>query len=331
MSRLIAEVLAGRGAPVPGVGDAARGAGRDDALTAGEAPEGSDVAPEPGLSELVGGTRSQLGESPWWDGQRLSWIDIQGKALHILEPVTGRRVSYDVPGVPGFAIPTESGEWAVGLADGLYTFSPETSQWIRNWTAPHDPATHRMNDAKTDPRGRLWMGSMTYEEREPVAALYRSAEGHVEEVLPGIITGNGLGWSPDEKTFYYTDSIARVIWAFDFDSDAGVATNRRVFAEDPAAYVPDGLAVDDLGCVWSCKWDGARIVRYSPEGKVVAEIAMPVARPTSCAFIGTDRSTLAITTAFPAGGPASELDGALLVLDAGVTGPLLVPVATSTH
>lgn len=285
----------------------------------------------PRVSELVGDIRTQLGESPWWDGQRLSWIDIRGKALHILEPATGRRVSYDVPGVPGFAIPTESGEWAVGLADGLYTFSPDTSRWIPNWTAPHDPATHRMNDAKTDPRGRLWMGSMTYEEREPVAALYRSAEGHVEEVLPGIITGNGLGWSPDEKTFYYTDSIARLIWAFDFDPDAGVATNRRVFAEDPAAWVPDGLAVDDEGCVWSCKWDGARIVRYSPEGRILAEIATPVARPTSCAFIGADRSTLAVTTALPADGPTGTLDGALLVIDPGVTGPQLRPVAADAH
>lgn len=281
-------------------------------------------------SELFGSIRTRLGESPWWDGARLSWIDILGQALHVLDYASGECTSYATPGTPGFAIPTDTGDWAVGLADGLYTFRPGSAQWTRDWTAPHDPSIHRLNDAKTDPRGRLWMGSMTYAEKEPVSALYRSADGRVEQMLPGIITSNGLGWSPDHRTFYFTDSIARLIWAFDFDIDAGVATNQRVFAEDPAGYVPDGLAVDDEGCVWSCKWDGAKIVRYRPDGRILAELPMPVARPTSCAFIGADRSTLAITTALPGDARTSELDGALLMIEAGVTGPLLAPVATST-
>lgn len=280
--------------------------------------------------ELVGSIRTRLGESPWWDGARLSWIDILGQALHVLDYASSECTTYSIPGTPGFAIPTDAGDWAVGLADGLYTFRAGSAQWVRDWAAPHDPAIHRMNDAKTDPRGRLWMGSMTYAERDAVSALYRSAGGQVEQMLPGIITSNGLGWSPDHRTFYFTDSIVRLIWAFDFDVDAGVATNQRVFAEDPAGYVPDGLAVDDEGCVWSCKWDGAKIVRYAPDGRVLAEIATPVARPTSCAFVGEDRSTLAISTALPADVRANELDGALLTIEAGVTGPLLAPVATST-
>lgn len=281
-------------------------------------------------SELVGSIRTQLGESPWWDGARLSWIDIVGQALHVLDYASGECVTYPTPGTPGFAIPTDTGDWAVGLADGLYTFRPGSAQWIHDWTAPHDPATHRLNDAKTDPQGRLWLGSMTYAERDAVSALYRSSGGQVEQVLSGIITSNGLGWSPDHRTFYFTDSIARLIWAFDFDADAGVASNQRIFAQDPAEYVPDGLAVDDEGCVWSCKWDGAKIVRYGPDGRILAELAMPVARPTSCAFIGEDRSTLAITTALPADARTSELDGSVLMIEAGVTGPLLAPVATST-
>jgi sugar lactone lactonase YvrE len=277
--------------------------------------------------EVLDGVQTRLGESPWWDGARLSWVDILGKALHTQDLTTGDTVTYETPGVPGFAIPTEPGDWAVGLGDGLYTFAPEGERWRQTWIAPHDPATHRMNDAKTDSRGRLWMGSMTYEEREPVAALYRSSAGHVDQILPGIITSNGLGWSPDERTFYFTDSIARLIWAFDFDPDAGLATNQRIFAQDPSGYVPDGLAVDDEGCVWSCKWDGAKIVRYSPDGRIVTDLAVPVARPTSCAFVGCDRSTLAVTTALPSKARRAELDGTLLLFDLGVTGPQLHSVA----
>ncbi len=282
------------------------------------------------VPQELGDVRAKLGESPWWDGARLSWIDILGQAIHVLDLETGRSVTYQTPGIPGFAIPTESGDWAVGLGDGLHTFTPDGQRWRQTWKAPHDPATHRMNDAKTDSRGRLWMGSMTHEEREPVSALYRSSAGDVDQILPGVITSNGLGWSPDDRTFYFTDSIARVIWAFDFDPDSGAVTNQRVFAEDPPGYVPDGLAVDDEGCVWSCKWDGAKIVRYSPDGQTLAELAMPVARPTSCAFVGADRSTLAVTTALPANAPRGKQDGALLVFNPGVTGPQLRPVASGT-
>ncbi len=279
------------------------------------------------VPEVLGDGRSLLGESPWWDGRRLSWVDILGRTLNILDISTGQVVVHPTPGTPGFAIPDEAGGWAVGLADGLYSFIPDQFGWRRAWTAPHDATTHRMNDAKTDSRGRLWMGSMTYEEREPVAALYRSDAGRVEEVLPGIITSNGLGWSPDDRTFYFTDSIARVIWSFDFDPDCGVVTNQRVFAQDPSGHVPDGLVVDDEGCVWSCKWDGAKIVRYSPNGRILQDLAVPVARPTSCAFVGGDRSTLAVTTALPPGGHTAELDGAVLLYDLGVSGPQLSPVA----
>jgi L-arabinonolactonase len=279
------------------------------------------------VPEVIGNARALLGESPWWDGVRLSWVDILGRTLNILDLASGESAIHPTPGTPGFAIPEQGGGWAVGLGDGLYSFSPEQSEWRQTWTAPHDPTTHRMNDAKTDSWGRLWMGSMTYEEREPVGALYRSDAGHVEEVLAGIITSNGLGWSPDDRTFYFTDSIARLIWSFDVDPESVVLKNRRVFAQDPSGYVPDGLAVDDEGCVWSCKWDGGRIVRYSPEGCVLRELAVPVARPTSCAFVGGDRSTLAVTTALPPEARRAELDGAVLLYDVGVSGPQLAPVA----
>lgn len=275
------------------------------------------------------GIRTILGEGPWWDGDRLSWVDILASRMHVSRLDGSGVHSFELPGSPGFALPGSAGRWVVGLPDGVWSGDPEQSDWRRIWLAPHDPETHRMNDAKPDARGRVWMGSMTYAETDPVSALYRMDERGTAVQMDRVITSNGLGWSPDNRVFYFTDSIQGIIWAFDFDLDDGVLSHRRIFAEDPPGYVPDGAVVDDEGCLWSAKWDGGRIIRYTPEGDVDRVLHLPVSRPTSCMFVGSDRSTLAVTTARP-GDPAraAELDGAVLLIPTNTTGALLRPVAT---
>jgi sugar lactone lactonase YvrE len=121
---------------------------------------------------------------------------------------------------------------------------------------------------------------------------------------------------------YYTDSGARTIWAFDFDAATGQISNQRVFAVDEDCF-PDGLTVDAAGGVWSAKWDGGRVVRYSPDGSISESIAVPVSRPTSCMFGGADLDVLYVTSA-RVGLPAAELAatpaGAVLATKPGVHG-----------
>lgn len=270
--------------------------------------------------------RTRLGESPWWDGGLLSWVDILGQKILRCD-LSGSELSIlNTPGEPGFAIPSDGG-YVVGLPDGAW-FCNSCGTWEQLWLAPHDPRTFRMNDAKTDPKGLLWLGSMTYAEEDPVASLYRMDRARVvTHQIDGITTSNGLGWSPDGCTMYYTDSIPRVIWACDFDLNDSVLSNPRIFAQDSSGCVPDGLAVDDEGCVWSAKWDGNRIVRYRPDGKVEQVLHVPVARPTSCTFVGPDRSLLAVTTASPTDPSRShDLDGAVLLIPTETTGPMLSSV-----
>lgn len=271
-------------------------------------------------------TRCVLGESPWWDGDRLSWIDIRSQKI-LSSNLDGKEYAeIETPGTPGFAIPTPDDDYAVGLQDGLWAYRRRTMTWEHLWTAPHSTATHRMNDAKSDALGRIWMGSMTYEEVEPTSALYMWERGRVEQVLDGIVTSNGLGWSPDGRTFYYTDSIARTIWAFDFEPDSGRISNRREFATDPQDWVPDGMGVDGDGFIWSCKWNGHRIVRYAPDGRVDRTIEVPVARPTSISFAGVHGSIMAVTTAYPDDFTHhGELDGVVLLIDTGISTPVLQP------
>jgi sugar lactone lactonase YvrE len=136
---------------------------------------------------------------------------------------------------------------------------------------------------------------------------------------------NGLGWSPDDRLMYFTDTLARTIYVYDFDVDEGVIRNRRVFAQSPDNMgVPDGLAVDSEGFVWSAQWDGWQVIRYSPKGTIDRIVSLPVPRPTSCTFGGPDLSTLYVTSARIrlSGSQLAEapLSGSVFAYESGVRG-----------
>jgi sugar lactone lactonase YvrE len=183
----------------------------------------------------------------------------------------------------------------------------------------------RFNDGKTDPQGRFWAGKMS---DNPENSLFRlDPDQSVHRMESNVIVSNGLGWSPDHRVMYFTDSLARVIYAYDFDAETGQIANRRVFAsipDTPGEGLPDGLAVDEQGGVWSARWGGWKIVRYSPEGRIEDEIAMPVEFPTSCAFGGPDLNHLYITSAWVEVRPENRAEqgmaGDLFRIQVGVRG-----------
>jgi L-arabinonolactonase len=274
----------------------------------------------PPFELLAVSSRDHLGEGPWWDAARaeLLWVDILGRQV--------RRATLDgqeaspllAPSEVGFAVRDTDGRVLAGLSDGLAVADPEAGEWTTIWRGDHDPALVRINDGKTDRRGRVWFGTMHRDEAEPAGALFSFGAGAATRRVDRITTSNGLGWSPDDALFYYTDSKARSIWVFDAAED-GAISNRRVFATDPAGVAPDGLTVDADGFVWSAKWDGGRVVRYSPDGRVDREIEVPVRKPTSVAFAGRQLDTLVITSA-RLDDTDGALAGAVLLVDAGVTG-----------
>ncbi len=189
--------------------------------------------------------------------------------------------------------------------------------WSSIWAGPHDAVKVRINDGKTDRHGRVWFGTMHREETEQAGALFSFGSGTATTRLTGITTSNGLGWSPDGAQFDYTDSAARTIWVF--DCDGSEISNRRVFATDPEAYAPDGLTVDAAGAIWSAKWNGSRIVRYDPDGRIDGVVELPVRKPTSVAFGGSGLDTLIVTSARMDQGDG-ELAGSVLLVDAGSAG-----------
>lgn len=273
--------------------------------------------------EIISNHRDALGEGPWWDTveQTLYWVDSYSSSVHATQLGGNTITSVSTPGEVGFVVKTVSGGLLAGCRDGLYQNQDSAeAAWRLLWRGDWDPSTLRANDGKCDRQGRLWFGTLHDTESEAIAKLYRLNRNQPLTMLEGITVSNGLGWSPDSRLMYYADSITHAITVFDFDSSTGDIRAPQVFATDPRPAQPDGLTVDADGCVWSAKWDGSKVIRYTPDGRIDRAISMPVSRPTSCAFVGSDLRTLAITSALPDAPHSEPLAGAVFLIDVGVEG-----------
>lgn len=277
-----------------------------------------------------------LGESPfWWPEQgALWWVDIPGRALHRWHAAGGAHTSWPLAEEPGSIAPLPGGQLLLAQRSGLVRFDPASGRQTPLAKAPYDTASQRFNDGKADPQGRFWVGTVC-EPREPArAALHRWAGGRLERVAGDVSTSNGLAFSPDGRTLYWSDTHTHRIFAFDFDGADGTLSRQRTFAEfqrKPADGAlagyggrPDGAAVDCEGAYWVAMYEGQRLLRLAPDGTLLREVLLPVRCPTMPCFGGPDLRTLYITTARekrPADELAAQpLAGRVLVLRVDVPG-----------
>jgi xylono-1,5-lactonase len=244
---------------------------------------------------------AELGEGAVWVPRdaALWFVDIKGRRLHQFDPAMGKRRSWDAPDQPGFVVPIRGGTYLAGLKTGLHRFDPASGEFeLFARVEPHLP-DNRLNDASVCADGTLWFGSMDDHERRATGSLYRlDASGRVKPQDSGYVVTNGPAFSPDARTFYHTDSAARVVYAFDHDT-YGDISGRRIFARiDDGHGYPDGNTVDSEGCVWVALWGGWGVRRYSPAGEVLRTVRFPCANVTKIAFGGDDYRTVFATTAW---------------------------------
>lgn len=246
-------------------------------------------------------THSLLGESPVWDDRhnRVLWADIEGCAIHAVNPGSGVVTTWALPGRVGSFGLCDSERLVVALPDGVYLFDP-ASGGVELLVDPEpDRPTNRLNDGKVGPDGAFWVGSMDDRpNKEPVAALYRvTADGAVQRKVDGLTVSNGLAWSGDGRSLFHSDSRAAWIDRYVCDPTTGVLSGRTRIAEMSAeAGRPDGAAVDEEGAYWSCGVSAGVINRLGPDGTLLEKIPLPVPTPTMCCFGGADLKTLFITS-----------------------------------
>ena len=245
--------------------------------------------------------KASLGECPVWsaDEQVLYWVDINAPSLNRFDPERGSNSTWPMPAAIGSFALRARGGFVAALRDGIWFVDRQGAVERRVAAAPYDPEHHRFNDGRADAEGRFWVGSMNEKRDANSARLYRlSSDLELAPVLEELMISNGLGFSPDGRTMYHSDTPARTVRAYDFDRTLGALSNGRVFAHfDGETDRPDGAAVDSEGCYWSAFYRGGKVVRLSPQGQLLAEYAVPAMCPTMCAFGGDDLRTLYVTTA----------------------------------
>ncbi len=267
-----------------------------------------------------------LGESPLWHPaeQKLYWVDIAGPALRRADPRTGRQERWVMPSEPGCIAPMADGALAIALRDGL-CIAPAWGGALQPLAdAPYDTATTRFNDGRADPEGRWWIGTMYEPRDQALAALMCFGPGGWQQMAGGATTANGLAFSPDGRTLYWADTPGHVIRAWAREPASGALSRPREFHRfppKPAGWSPcgagdggaggyggrpDGAAVDAEGFYWVAMYEGGRLLRLDPAGRIVGDWPLPVRCPTMPCFGGEDLRTLYLTSARH-GRPADEL------------------------
>ena len=241
-----------------------------------------------------------LGEGPVWvePEQALYFVDIKQRRIHRLMPRSGALDSWDAPAQVGWVLPADDGALLAGLEDGIHRFDPRNGAFSRLVEVEPDRPANRLNDACTDPKGRIWFGSMDDGEQGATGQFYRFESGRVIPTgLPKVSITNGPALSPDGRILYYVDTRGGLIHACDVADDGSLGPPRLFVRIAPDEGHPDGPTVDSEGCVWIGLFAGWEARRYSPEGELIGTVRFPVANITKLAFGGEDLRMVYATTA----------------------------------
>ena len=252
--------------------------------------------------ELVFDAKAELGEGPIWDYRRglLYWVDIAARVIHVHDPVANRDRTIDAGQEVGCVALRANGGLIFAGRNGFAEIDVESGRIA----ALLDPERHlpgnRFNDGKCDPRGRFWAGTMSSEGQQKKGSLYcLYPDFSLRTLITGVSVSNGLAWTADQRTLYYIDTPTQEVAAFDFDAETGDISGRRpAIRIPPDKGHPDGMAIDSEGMLWVALYGGGAVTRWDPrDGRLLATIAVPAPRVTSCAFAGLRMDEMYITTA----------------------------------
>ena len=237
--------------------------------------------PSNDVPKLIADTRCEVGEGPLWhpDLRRLFFLDIPACAIYDFDPATSvcRPVSRGAP--TGGITLQEDGSLLLFQDGRISVLEQDGGQ--RELASGLCPGNTRFNDVIADPEGRVFAGAMGGNGR----LIRFDPDGSAHELFDGLGIPNGMGFSPDLRHLYFTDSTARTIYRFQYGRGSGALSDREVFVQIPESEgIPDGMTVDSEGFVWTAIWFGGRLKRFAPDGALEREIHFPVAQISCVTF-----------------------------------------------
>jgi len=272
---------------------------------------------------------NRVGEGPHWDAQTqtLLWIDVRAPALLRLDPATNAVTRWTLPEVVGAMGLTATGSVVLALQRTLAVVELNSGRLSTLCTIDREPAHNRLNDGKVSPTGRWFVfGSMDDRpgDKQPTGALYvADVSGAVRLLHEGLTVANGIAFSPDAQTVYFSDSQIGRVWRAPWNENTGdMGQPEPLCAPDEVAGRPDGAAVDSQGDYWSAGVSAGVINRFGPDGVLRARIALPCRAPTMPCFGGNEGGDVYVTSLVRPQwtDTASGLDGAVFRFASDATG-----------
>ncbi len=257
--------------------------------------------------------------------QTLFWLDINNTSkLYKFNLINQQKDIFEIPEIVTATTIKSENEIILVSNNGINLFNTNSKKFERILNIENKLLHTRSNDGASDAKGRLWFGTMqnnfdkdgeSIPIKENIGKLYRvDKDNIITTVEDKLGIPNTFVWSPDNKNFYFTDTLDGNIMKYDYDLETGNLSNKQFFANFDRGF-PDGSTMDTDGCLWNCRWGGSCVVRYTPSGEVDQVIEMPVENITNCVFGGKDLKTLFITSANNPGKNQHELDGSLFSIN----------------
>ncbi|ALA54274.1 SMP-30/gluconolactonase/LRE family protein [Shouchella clausii] len=252
-------------------------------------------------AEAVWKGKAALGEGPLWDEgeQVLYWVDIDGYKLHRFNPKTNDDQQFSFAQHVSAVVKKAGGGFVLAMGDGLYLYEEE--RLTPYFLLPQGGKQLRFNDAKCDPAGRLWAGTMAFDCHSPIGALYcLDHNGQISKAISGLAISNGLAWDEEKGLLYHNETASASTTAYRFDEQTGEMSEPRIIDIPYRSYngSPDGMAIDENGHLWIALYGASKVICVDPDnGNVLEEVVVPATNVTSCAFGGEDYRTLYVTTA----------------------------------
>lgn len=271
-----------------------------------------------------------LGEGPLWDSknEKIYWVDIEGCKVHSLDFTAKTHKFWQTPTMVGaVSLTNKKDVLLIGMQGQLALLNTVSNDIEICGQIDESKTKNRCNDGQIDALGRLWIGTMQVSNQKNEGSLFCVSSDMKPAVkLTNLGISNGIGWSLDDKAFYFIDSMDNCIKAFDFDLlNKNIGEAKTIYTVKKKDEVPDGMCVDSEGMLWVAFWDGYRVARINPNtGEEIAEVVIPAPLVTSCTFVGENLDQLLITTARV--GLSKEqleeypLSGSVFIAQSGTTG-----------
>nr|WP_154144368.1 MULTISPECIES: SMP-30/gluconolactonase/LRE family protein [Brucella] len=270
---------------------------------------------------------AELGEGPGYDPLtgNVWWFDILGQRLIEKNWDSGETHVHEL-GMKASALAViDRNRQLIVSEHGLFIRERANGRLTLHHPLEADNEITRSNDARVHPSGAFWIGTMGKKAEKEAGSIWWYREGHVKKLFSGITITNSICFSPDGKVAYFADTDRNIIWRVDTDPETGLPVSEKsVFHHRSEAGNMDGSVVDAEGTLWNACWGGSAIHAYSPQGRLIRSVELPVKQPSCPAFVGPDAAVMIITSAFEGmNAKARQADphaGKVLLLDLTLAG-----------